>query len=78
MKGPDESADGWVAAGAAYDVPNDDQWHTKTWILENTRLVGKWGYHFDFDSNLPDESAYCVRSAGSGDDVMSKKRLISG
>ncbi|MDD9969671.1 MAG: hypothetical protein OXR73_25730 [Myxococcales bacterium] len=57
-----EAVDGWVAAGEPYDVPNDDQWHTQKWTLENTQFVGKWGYHFDFDSNLQDESAYCVRS----------------
>ena len=35
-------------------------WVTKTWALKDPQFVGKWGFHFGFDSDSPQNSGYSL------------------
>lgn len=56
-----ESSQGWVSTGAWYEVPGDDQWYTKTWVVTDDQFVGKWGFNFAFDSDSTMFSQYSVQ-----------------
>ncbi|WOB11363.1 hypothetical protein [Piscinibacter gummiphilus] len=47
---------GWNA------VPAGDAWSTMSWVLNDAQFVGKWGYHFTFDSDSTQYSGYSIRS----------------
>jgi hypothetical protein len=57
-----ESTSGWQGTASWYDVPGSDQWYTQTWMLPDPQFVGKWGYHFAFDSDSTDHSKYSIQS----------------
>ncbi|MET0388142.1 MAG: hypothetical protein ABW321_19375 [Polyangiales bacterium] len=56
-----ESTEGWKTAGDWYDIPSNDRWYEKSWFIEDSQFVGKWGYHFSFDSDATEHSRYSVR-----------------
>jgi hypothetical protein len=57
-----ESSSGWKATGGWTTVPAGAQWTTLTWKITDPQFVGKWGYHFSFDSDSPQQSKYSMLS----------------
>ncbi len=57
-----EAQDGWKSTGQWYDVPGSDNWYTKTWVVMDAQFVGKWGFHFSFDSDSTEHSQLSVQS----------------
>ncbi len=57
-----EAVDGWHSTGQWYGVPGSDQWYTKTWTIDDSQFVGKWGFNFSFDSDSKMNSQYSVQS----------------
>ena len=57
-----EAVSGWKSTGKWNDVPGSDQWYTLTWQITDDQFVGKWGYHFSFDSDSTQNSQYSVQS----------------
>jgi polysaccharide biosynthesis protein PslG len=55
-----ESTSGWKGAEGWYTVPTGTEWITKTWTLKDPQFVGKWGFHFGFDSDSPQHSDYSL------------------
>lgn len=39
----------------------DDQWYVASWDVDDDQFVGKWGYHFSFDSDSTMYSQYSVQ-----------------
>lgn len=56
-----ESANGTKGIGWNF-VPGADRWYTLTWTLADDEFVGKWGYHFSFDSDSTNHSGYYLQS----------------
>lgn len=48
-----ESDSGYKTAKPAWTLPNDDQWHENTWIVDNANFVGQWAYNFGFTLSGP-------------------------
>ncbi len=57
-----ESTAGWKNAESWYTVPEDARWHTQSWAITDAQFVGKWGYHFSFDSDGTNLSKYYLQS----------------
>jgi polysaccharide biosynthesis protein PslG len=57
-----ESRTGWKGADSWYTIPEDVQWHTRTWTITDPQFVGKWGFNFAFDSDGTQFSKYQIRS----------------
>jgi hypothetical protein len=57
-----ESTTGIVGTGSWYDIPGSDQWYTKTWVINDAQLAGKWAYNFGFDSDSTMYSGYSIQS----------------
>lgn len=43
-------------------LPSDSEWSTLSWRIEDAQFVGKFGYHFSFDSDSTQNSNYSIRS----------------
>lgn len=43
-------------------VPAQDEWTTLSWSIADAQFVGKFGYHFSFDSDSTRHSGYSIRS----------------
>ncbi|MBN2711638.1 MAG: endo-1,4-beta-xylanase [Planctomycetes bacterium] len=43
-----ESMSGYKPTGDKWEIPDDDNWHEKTWTVTNANFVGQWGYNFCF------------------------------
>ena len=56
-----ESAEGWKGGFGWYTVPEGEGWTTKTWTFPDPQFVGKWGFHFGFNSDSTQHSAYLLR-----------------
>ena len=57
-----ESTTGWKSAGGWYTVPAGSEWTTKSWTIQDPQFVGKWGFHFGFDSDSTQHSDYSLLS----------------
>ena len=57
-----EAISGWESIGSWYAVPASDQWTAQTWTITDAQFVGKWGYHFMFDSDSMQNSKYRIQS----------------
>jgi polysaccharide biosynthesis protein PslG len=57
-----ESKTGWKNADGWYAVPENPNWHSKTWIIHDSQFVGKWGINFSFNSDSPMHSKYYLKS----------------
>ncbi len=58
-----ESRTGWKTAGGAwYTVPDNTQWHTRTWTITDDQFVSVWGFNFRLDSDATTYSRYYLRS----------------
>lgn len=56
-----ESTSGWKGAGW-YTVPDNKEWHTKTWRIDDAQFVGKWGFNFSLDSDGNQYNKYYIQS----------------
>ena len=56
-----EAVDGYRSTGSWFDVPGEDQWYTQSWDIDDDQFVGKWGYHFSFDSDSTQNSQYSIQ-----------------
>jgi hypothetical protein len=57
-----EAVSGWKSTGSWYGIPGSDQWYAQSWLITDAQLVGKWGYHFAFDSDSIQNSRYVIQS----------------
>jgi hypothetical protein len=57
-----ESTSGWKATGGWTPVPTRAKWTTVSWTIADPQFVGKWGYHFSFDSDSTSHSHYYLQS----------------
>lgn len=57
-----ESTKGWKGGEGWYTVPAGTEWVTKSWTIQDPQFVGKWGFHFGFDSDSTQHSDYSLRS----------------
>jgi polysaccharide biosynthesis protein PslG len=55
-----ESATGIRGTGGWYTIPGNDRWYTQSWTLTDAQFVGKWGYNFTLDADIP--TSYLLRS----------------
>lgn len=46
-----ESPNGFKTAGHWYTVPDNKQWHTVTWKLDDPQFVNYWGFNFILESD---------------------------
>lgn len=56
-----ESTSGWKGAGW-YTVPDNKEWHTKTWRIDDPQFVSKWGFNFALDSDGNQFNKYYIQS----------------
>jgi hypothetical protein len=56
-----ESTDGFKNFGW-YTVPDNKQWHTKTWKITDAEFVGMWGYNFTLESDGNVYNKYYIKS----------------
>lgn len=55
-----ESLTGIHGTGAWYTIPGNDRWYSQSWRITDAQFVGKWGYHFSLDSDVP--TSYLLQS----------------
>ena len=56
-----ESTKGYKSAGW-YTVPDNKEWHTMTWKIDDSQFVSKWGFNFALDSDGAQNSKYYIQS----------------
>jgi len=56
-----ESTEGFKNFGW-YTVPDNKQWHTKTWKITDAQFVGMWGYNFTLESDGNVYNKYFIQS----------------
>jgi len=56
-----ESTDGFKNLGW-YTVPDNKQWHTKTWKITDAEFVSMWGYNFALESDGNVYNKYYIKS----------------
>jgi hypothetical protein len=56
-----ESTDGFKNFGW-YTVPDNKQWHTKSWKITDAEFVGMWGYNFTLESDGNVYNKYYIKS----------------
>jgi hypothetical protein len=56
-----ESTEGFKNFGW-YTVPDNKQWHTKTWKITDAQFVGMWGYNFTLESDGNVYNKYYIQS----------------
>ena len=57
-----ESPTGFKTAGNWYTVPDNKQWHTVTWRIDDPQFVNYWGYNFSLESDGDKYNKYYIRS----------------
>lgn len=57
-----ESPKGFSTAGGWYTVPDNKQWHTVTWKIEDPQFVNYWGYNFILESDGNQYNKYYIKS----------------
>ncbi len=56
-----ESVNGLKSLGW-YTVPDNKEWHTKTWKIDDPQFVGMWSYNFALESDGNQYNKYYLRS----------------
>jgi len=56
-----ESTNGFKDFGW-YTVPDNKEWHTKTWKINDAQFVSMWGYNFSLDSDGNQYNKYAIQS----------------
>lgn len=54
--------DGYTTAPDWYSVPDNKQWHTATWDLDDAQFVNMWGYSFALNSDGSKYNKYVIQS----------------
>ena len=57
-----ESTDGFKTAGDWYTVPDNKQWHTVSWKIDDPQFVSYWGYNFSLASDGNVYNKYYIQS----------------
>jgi polysaccharide biosynthesis protein PslG len=57
-----EATSGFKGGFGWYTIPEGKEWTTKTWTIKDPQFVGKFGYHFSFNSDSTQHSAYSIQS----------------
>ncbi|MCE9605307.1 MAG: hypothetical protein K8U03_10440 [Planctomycetia bacterium] len=57
-----ESTTGFKTAGGWYTVPDNKQWHTITWKLDDAQFVNYWGFNFNLESDGDKYNKYYIQS----------------
>ena len=57
-----ESPTGFKTAGGWYTVPDNKEWHTKTWRIDDPQFVNYWGFNFILESDGNVYNKYLIRS----------------
>jgi polysaccharide biosynthesis protein PslG len=57
-----ESTRGFNTAGGWYTIPDNKQWHTVTWKIEDPQFVNYWGYNFSLVSDGDEYNKYYIQS----------------
>jgi hypothetical protein len=57
-----ESTRGFKTAGTWYTVPDNKQWHTVRWKIDDPQFVNYWGYNFSLASDGNEYNKYYVQS----------------
>jgi hypothetical protein len=57
-----ESTTGFKTAGGWYTVPDNKQWHTVTWKIDDAQFVNYWGYNFALESDGNKFNKYYIQS----------------
>jgi len=57
-----ESPTGFKTAGTWYTVPDNKQWHTVTWRIDDPQFVNYWGYNFILESDGDTYNKYYIQS----------------
>ncbi len=57
-----ESTTGFKNVGGWYTVPDNQQWHTVKWKIDDPQFVNYWGYNFALESDGNTYNKYVIRS----------------
>jgi hypothetical protein len=57
-----ESTRGFKTAGGWYTIPDNKQWHTPQWKIEDPQFVNYWGYNFSLVSDGNEYNKYYIQS----------------
>ncbi|MCB1279224.1 beta-galactosidase [Prosthecobacter sp.] len=57
-----ESASGFKTAGGWFTVPDNKQWHTVRWQIDDPQFVSYWGYNFALESDGNQYNKYYIQS----------------
>ena len=56
-----ESTDGFKTAGGWFTIPDNQQWHTVRWRIDDPQFVCYWGYNFALESDGSPYNKYYLR-----------------
>ncbi len=57
-----ESTKGFETSGGWYTVPDNKEWHTVKWQIDNPQFVNYWGYNFVLESDGNTYNKYYIQS----------------
>ena len=58
-----ESTNGFKTASRGwYTIPDNKQWHTVTWTIDDPQFVNYWGYNFNLESDGNKFNKYLIQS----------------
>lgn len=57
-----ESTSGFKTAGGWFTIPDNQQWHTQRFRIDDPQFVNYWGYNFAFESDGDRYNHYFVKS----------------
>jgi hypothetical protein len=57
-----ESTDGFKTSGGWYTIPDNKEWHTVRWKIDDAQFVNFWGYNFALESDGNTYNKYYIRS----------------
>lgn len=57
-----ESTKGFRTAGTWYTIPDNKQWHTVRWTIDDAQFVNYWGYNFALESDGNKFNKYFIQS----------------
>ena len=57
-----ESTSGFKTAGNWYTIPDNKQWHTVSWKIDDPQFVNYWGYNFSLVSDGNEYNKYYIQS----------------
>jgi hypothetical protein len=57
-----ESKTGFKTAGSWYTVPDNKEWHTQRWRIDDAQFVNYWGYNFSLVSDGNVYNKYYLQS----------------